>query len=343
MLVRNCPDCNKEIVYEDSRTYKNACSNKVKCDFCRLNRSCPECKEIITYKTTTAKNKGAKKNSVCHKCAVKKIKEFNNRLEVKKSTSERMKLLANTMEGKERAYKLGKGNTGNKYWLGRKMSPEHLLKHSENSKKMWANPDSKVNSKEHRDKLSKGAQGKNNSMYGKNLYDVWIKTHGKEEADKKLDSLNDKRSINTTGKNNPMFGKEPPKGTGIGLSGWYKGWYFRSSLELSYMIRVIERFNLKWESAEKSDYTINYVIEGVHKTYRADFLIGGKYLIEIKPKKMWGWKQNSLKNIAAKKFCEDSGLIYKMRDPGNFTKEEMIKMHYSGIITIENSKLEKIL
>lgn len=340
MLKRNCPECQKEIYYQDNRSYRNGEANKIKCDFCRLNRYCSECHEIIHYKTTIAKNKSLLGNGRCKKCSAK---EVNNREEIKKLTSERMKVLANSPEGKERAHKWGKGNTGNKYWLGRKMSPEHLLKHSGHSKKMWADPDSKVNSKEHRDKLSKSARGKNNPMYGKNLYDVWTEKHGREEADKKQDSLNERKSINTIGENNPMFGKEPPKGTGIGISGWYRDWYFRSSLELSYMINVIERFGLKWISAERKDLTINYEIDGIQKTYRADFLINEKYLIEIKPKKMWDWKQNHIKGVAAKNFCEVSGLTYKMRDPGNFTKEEMLEMHNKGIIKIENSKLRKLL
>jgi len=47
-----------------------------------------------------------------------------------------------------------------------------------------------------------------------------------------------------------MYGKPAPIGSGNGWSGWYKGWYFRSLLELSFMINVIERFKMSWQNAE---------------------------------------------------------------------------------------------
>ncbi|MBR4316812.1 MAG: hypothetical protein IKP65_07630 [Alphaproteobacteria bacterium] len=40
--------------------------------------------------------------------------------------------------------------------------------------------------------------------------------------------LKKKYSEKSKGKNNPMYGKPAPKGSGNGVSGWYKGWFFRS-------------------------------------------------------------------------------------------------------------------
>ena len=52
------------------------------------------------------------------------------------------------------------------------------------------------------------------------------------------------------------------------------------------MIYVIERFNLMWESMERSDKKIPYINwDGAERNYFADFLIQNKYVVEIKPKK----------------------------------------------------------
>ena len=40
-----------------------------------------------------------------------------------------------------------------------------------------------------------------------------------------------------------MYGRFSPRGSGNGWSGWYKEWYFRSLLELSYMINET-KFNM---------------------------------------------------------------------------------------------------
>ena len=82
--------------------------------------------------------------------------------------------------------------------------------------------------KEFRAKMSKITSGKNNGMYGRNDYEVWIEKYGKDEADKRLDALKQKLSVAFSGVNNPMYGKPTPQGAGNGWSGWYNGWYFRS-------------------------------------------------------------------------------------------------------------------
>ena len=80
-----------------------------------------------------------------------------------------------------------------------------------------------------------------------------------------------------------MYGKPSPQGSGNGWSGWYKGWYFRSLLELSYMILVIERFNISWSNGEKIKITYKN-FSGINRNYFPDFLLNNKYIIEIKPK-----------------------------------------------------------
>jgi len=56
-------------------------------------------------------------------------------------------------------------------------------------------------------------RGKNNGMYGKSAYDIWLKKYGKEEADKRQREVNIKNSKSNSGKNNGFYGKKHKKET----------------------------------------------------------------------------------------------------------------------------------
>lgn len=142
---------------------------------------------------------------------------------------------------------------------------------------------------------------------GKTIEEIWGEEKGKE--------LRKHYSETRKGENNNMYGKPSPSGSGNGWSGWYKDWYFRSLKELSYMIYVIERFNLKWETAENSKYKIEYFDHKENKrTYHPDFLINDKFLVEIKPKRLWNSDNVKRKKEAALKFCKENNFIYKLTE-----------------------------
>lgn len=192
----------------------------------------------------------------------------------------------------------------------------------------------KIFSKKHRKRISENhwdSSGTKNPMFGKSFYECWVEKYGKDVADKKLIEFKEKQSKLNYGKNNKMFGKPSPQGSGNGWSGWYKGWYFRSLLELSYMVKVIERFNLRWKSAECKELKIPYTNwEGKSRNYFADFLIEDKYLIECKPKKLQNTPLVLAKSSGAKSFSKKRGLIYKLRTV-KMLKDESIKLlHDSG-------------
>jgi len=187
---------------------------------------------------------------------------------------------------------------------------------------------------------SKQTSGENNANYGGSWHGInpgfnqkgktIDEIYGKEKAD----IIREKLSKKSTGENNPMYGKPTPIGSGNGWSGWYNGWYFRSLRELSYMINVIERFNLKWENAEKRKYEIKYLdYKGTPRTYRPDFLIENKYLVEIKPKKLWNSSNIKKKKEAAIIFCNEYKLKYKLISPRMLSFEEIN-------ILVEQTKLE---
>lgn len=142
---------------------------------------------------------------------------------------------------------------------------------------------------------------------GKTIEEIW----GEEKATK----MRKQYTLSRSGKGNNMYGKPSPHGSGNGWSGWYKGWFFRSLKELSYMIYVIERFNFKWESAETKKFKIEYIDwKNSSRTYHPDFLIEGKYLVEIKPKRLWNSDGVKRKKEAAIKFCDENNLTYKLTE-----------------------------
>ena len=195
-------------------------------------------------------------------------------------------------------------------------------------------------------KMSEKVKGENNPMYGKKgeLNPFFGKTHTEESKIKMRDAVRDysvyktdefrqKMSNVTTGENNPMYGKPSPNGSGNGWSGWYKGWFFRSIKELTYIVNVIERFNLTWESAENKNYMIEYFdYKGLKRNYFPDFIINKKYLVEIKPKKLFKSDLVIRKQEAALNFCKKNGLKYKLRSINNLTNKELIDLYLNGEI-----------
>lgn len=159
-------------------------------------------------------------------------------------------------------------------------------------------------------------------------YVCWERKYGKEIAQTKLNQEKQLHSKNNRGKGNPMYGKPAPIGSGNGWSGWYKGWYFRSLLELSFMINVIERFNMPWISAENQTYKISYIdINLKQRNYYADFIIDNKYIVECKPKWQLNLKINKLKFNQARSFCSDNKMIYKVMTPKSLSDEELINLY----------------
>ncbi len=157
-----------------------------------------------------------------------------------------------------------------------------------------------INKPKTKEKMQKSQTGNNNNMYGKSVYNVWLQKYGKEIANQKLEKFKQKISIKTKGKNNPMFGKPSPQGSGNGWSGHYKNIYFRSLLELYYLIYLIDN-HIKFENGELKKHAIQYTMDGLNRNYFPDFyLIDSKETIEIKPKNLIGSYQNKLKFEAAK-------------------------------------------
>lgn len=123
-----------------------------------------------------------------------------------------------------------------------------------------------------------------------------------------------------------------------GVFGSYKGHHFRSSLELYYMIEILEKQNIEWESCENDRYCIEYDYESKTHWYYPDFRVGRK-IIEIKPKYLWDNPIVLAKAEAAQKWCIEHGFEYELLDPGYYTKQQVIEMHKTGVIKLQSRKL----
>lgn len=255
---------------------------------------CIECGDKITYKALSTHNSSSKRSKNFGLCSSCVKKGERNPFYNKKHTKESMDRMKNTS------------------------------KKSKKRKDYYK----KIRTKEYRDELSKKMSGDNNPMKGSSYYDVWVKKYGKERADEMNQECSLKKALK--GEKNHWFGKTPPFGSGNGWSGWYKGWYFRSLLELSYMVNIIEKYNIKWESAENKKYKITFNYRGSVKNYFADFIIGEKYMVECKPKKLWNTEIVKAKQTAAKLYCNENNLKYKLREIPKMADSHIQRIYEEG-------------
>jgi hypothetical protein len=157
----------------------------------------------------------------------------------------------------------------------------------------------------------------------KPVFTCWVERYGEAEALTRLAALREKHSKNNSGKGNPMYGKPSPQGSGNGWSGWYRGTYFRSLLELGYMVTELEGKNRTWVTTEEKKYRISYTdYLGNQRNYYPDFLVDNSYLVECKPKRLWATPKVEAKLKAATAFCATRGWTYQLIEPVKLSPEE---------------------
>lgn len=138
--------------------------------------------------------------------------------------------------------------------------------------------------------------------------------------------------------------KKPPKngGNSRGLMGKYKDMYFRSLLELSYMIEL-EQLGINFNLCERKDIHIPYTgIDNKIHHYTPDFVVEDS-IIEIKPLKWQSTQTNKLKFIAATNFCNRNNLAFRVIEP-NIQLDNIINLYRNNAITFSeyyNSKFIK--
>jgi hypothetical protein len=181
------------------------------------------------------------------------------------------------------------------------------------------------------------SSGKNNKNFGgkysrgfadRPLFGTFEERYGKEKADE----MKSKISSSQLGSKNAMFGKPSPTGSGNGWSGWYKGYYFRSLLELSYLVYLIDN-DIKFEHAEHKKYAVKYLnFEGMERNYFPDFYIfETDEIVEIKPKHLVNTIDNKSKFNAARELFKNFKVVTE-EDIKKITTDEIKTLYKTGDI-----------
>lgn len=298
-----------------------------------LKRICPSCGREIHYKRIKSLNNAESHNTRCRSCTLKSM-------DMSYKSSDKFK---------QKLKKPKKGTKGGlkQQWINRygeelaeQKWAEHLKILSKSSR--FNSPIDLEYRKTDNYRKQCSRKGEKNA-FSKGLKRLWIEKYGEEIAEQKWKERALKLSAINTGSGNPMFGKTPSWLAGRGFSCKYKGKFFRSILELSYFIQIIERFKLDVTSGETKDLKIKYSINGIDRTYSADFLINGKYLVEIKPKALQNTEINRLKFIAARNFCEKHGLKFKVTSVSLIEKSKLLEMLNNDEISVHESNLDSFL
>jgi hypothetical protein len=179
-------------------------------------------------------------------------------------------------------------------------------------------------------KKQKSLYNKSNPAIYKNLnsYNIYYKKYKTYDEIYGVEkSLQIKNKLSQSGKGkhsmllgpkNPQYGKPAHKLSGKSSKGYYKGIFFRSIHELSFIINVLERSNIVWESGEHKNHIIPYVTKrGVKRNYFPDF-ITEKEIIEIKPSALINTEQNISKQQAAKIFAKQINKKYNVYTEKDF-------------------------
>lgn len=161
------------------------------------------------------------------------------------------------------------------------------------------------------------------------------KTYEEIYGEKLASDIKKKLSYSLTGIKNHMYGKPPPKGSGGGIDGWYKNFYFRSLLELSFLIDMSDK-GIDVQTAETTKFKIPYKISGVIKNYFPDFYLPTEnIIIEVKPFCRINEPINILKFKAAYKMYDNFKIVSE-RDFKKITKNKLTELINANIVKLRN-------
>ncbi len=321
MNTRKCPLCQKELTYNSERDCRRAEEKQRKCRSCthktrdpktrirypkqdRWVRNCPECNCEIEYKSGVYMRDSERRGKKCKSCG---IKEY---------------------------CKIRDYNGENNPFYGKKHTEKTREKFVEIAKNR---PDDYISEQGRKNQAESSKKRKYEPFF-----DIWLRKYGLEGANKRYIEYKEACSTSHSGEKNYWYGKKRPLGVGNGWKGWYNGQHFRSLLELSYIITVLEAENMDWKSAEDEGLVIKYKFDGKNKTYRPDFIVDDEIIIECKPKSLQTTRLVLAKKEAAEKYCEENGMTYIMVDIPILPWEKIIELYDNHEVSFTHKYEEKL-
>lgn len=269
-------------------------------------RICPKCDGEITYATKYSFEHGIKNNSQCKTClAQAKLQKIHEEIR----NGDRLPLF----QGKS---------------------------HTETTKdKIRNHPNQKLVHDHHNYKNRSMPAGADHHFTGSSFVQCWINKYGQEHADQLLTEYKNKKSIAMSGEKNHMYGKASPQGSGNGISGWFNGMFFRSLLELNFLV-TCHKLNYNVRSAECKEFQVKYPGIDFERNYYPDFILNDKYIVECKPIRLVQTINNQAKIKAAmEKWGSEK---FKVISPPKFSIYRIPKLIEEGLIKL-TERSEKYL
>lgn len=130
------------------------------------------------------------------------------------------------------------------------------------------------------EKLSVQKRGDKNPQFGKKPWNFQLPREQNPMYGRK------RPGTGLSGELNPQYGKSPSPRAGRGINGRFGSLFFRSSLELMYLIYWHESGVLV-ESAETQQFRVDYIgPDQLPHTYSPDYVLDNTQVVELKPEKL---------------------------------------------------------
>ena len=120
--------------------------------------------------------------------------------------------------------------------------------------------------------------------------------------------------------------------------GWYNGLYFRSSLELSFLVQNSDNL---FTTCEKNKYKIIYEKDNKQKSYYPDFT-DEVFIYEIKPSTLLTFKDNQVKINRGIEVYGDNFKVITEKECPYIEKIKIFELIKSGVIVVTEKSLEKL-
>lgn len=263
-------------------------------------KNCPICNRDVKFKNEVTLATSQRRNSPCRSCIMKK-EDLNDSLEVKCLKCNRVKIYSNKYNAnfarvRNRCASCSRANA---------------------NKELWKD-------KEFRDRKSKATT--------KRLKEYWSDSEKRKELGRRTSIRNIERWKDDEYRDQMIVNLLiQQKRYGKSHAGHYKGTFFRSSLELNFLMQI-DNMGKKWISCENSEYAIRYMYKDKMHTYYPDFKVDN-VVYEIKPSKNFNDPIVKAKEAAAITWCKERNLEYKMLDPGKINSQDLNKLKENPNIT----------